>query len=634
MATLRLILLIVGIVVGSGWLIQRVELVYKGPYLAGAGGFPGAQVFLAIPLGVLGAVAVSRRLLGRGDRAVLYTALVLGVSATASGLMHRFLPGLVTGFYGGFAQSTSPYYRFLQLVPEWLVPGGPNSAPAVAAFEGGGSVPWGAWFLPLGAWTTFFAAFFLTSLCLVLLLRRRWLETERLGFPLLEMPRALIEGGLFSERLFWWGMLVPLVVFGVDGLHHYVPAVPEISTRLNLADFLLDYPWKAMATFESPFFFEFVPLLVGVAFLAPVEVSLSTWTFYVLTRLQLLLTYFFGRLEYRGDFIPGHGSPWLDWPGHFPFFMSQARGGLLFLGCLSLYAARNSIAAALSWRSRVSWGFVLGMVFLWFWISALGVPVWMGLPALLLLLLFALAFARLRIDGGLPIAGTPQIIGYLFFVVLGTGPGLFADSTYTSFAFLAIFGFTMIGLWPAIQFEGFKLAELSGVSTRRMVWGMGLGLLTGLVAGYAFSLETIYEHGLFALQEQGGGRSEARIGRYYNYLFKDAGSVEGDTDWVRMGFHALGAGFTWVLAFLRQHFLRWPLHPMGFVFGTGFGWLIWGSVFCGWLCKWLVVRYGGAQTYRRVMPFFLGLIFGEICMRLVWAGVALWQGEMGGGYRI
>ena len=29
-----------------------------------------------------------------------------------------------------------------------------------------------------------------------------------------------------------------------------------------------------------------------------------------------------------------------------------------------------------------------------------------------------------------------------------------------------------------------------------------------------------------------------------------------------------------------------------------------------------------------------GSIFGEICMRLLWAGVALWQGEMGGGYRI
>ena len=87
-----------------------------------------------------------------------------------------------------------------------------------------------------------------------------------------------------------------------------------------------------------------------------------------------------------------------------------------------------------------------------------------------------------------------------------------------------------------------------------------------------FSLETIYEHGLSALQEQGGARSEARIGRYYNYLFKDAGTVDGGTDWVRLGFHAIGAGFTYFLALMRQHFLRWPLHPMGFVFGTGF-WL-------------------------------------------------------------
>ncbi|SVC19035.1 uncharacterized protein METZ01_LOCUS271889, partial [marine metagenome] len=45
-------LLIVGITVGTGWLVQRVELIYKGPYLAGACTFPGEQVFLAVPLGV------------------------------------------------------------------------------------------------------------------------------------------------------------------------------------------------------------------------------------------------------------------------------------------------------------------------------------------------------------------------------------------------------------------------------------------------------------------------------------------------------------------------------------------------------------------------------------------------------
>ena len=633
-ATVRLALLIVGITVGTAWLVQRVELLYNGPYLTGVGAFPGDQVFLAVPLGILGALTLLRRFISAGDRAVLYMALVVGVSVTASGLVNRFLPGLVTGFYGGFARETGPYYRFLSIVPEWVVPGGPNSAPAVAAFEGGTGVPWGAWLLPLAAWSVFFAAFFTTTFCLVALLRQRWLHTERLGFPLLEMPRALIAGGLFSQRLFWWGMTVPCLLFGVNGLHHYVPSVPQIATGLNLADFLLDDPWKAMVTFESRFYFDFVPLLVGVAFLAPVEVSFSTWFFYIFTRVQLLLAYFLGRQEYRGDFIPGHGSPWLDWPGHFPFFMTQARGGLLFLGLFSLWTARRSLIEAFSLRSGVTWGFVGGLAFLWFWLAALGVPVLMGIAALLLVLLLSLAFARLRVDGGLPIAGMPQIVGYMFFVVFGTGVGLFADSTYMAFGFLAVFGFTVLGLWPALQFEGLKLAELSGVSTRRMVWGMALGLVAGLGAGYVFSLETIYEHGLFALQEQGGARSEARIGRYYNYLIKDAGTIDGPTDWVRLAFHAAGAAFAWFLALMRQHFLRWPLHPMGFVFGTGFGWVVWGSVFCGWFCKWLAVRYGGAQTYRRVMPFFLGLIFGEICMRLFWAGVALWQGEMGGGYRI
>ena len=68
------------------------------------------------------------------------------------------------------------------------------------------------------------------------------------------------------------------------------------------------------------------------------------------------------------------------------------------------------------------------------------------------------------------------------------------------------------------------------------------------------------------------------------------------------------------------------------VYGTGFGWMVWGAALVGWVCKWLTVRYGGAVTYRRVQPFFLGLIFGEAGMRLLWACVALWQGRLGAGY--
>ena len=149
LSSVRTFVLIIAFTAACGWLAQRIELVYNGPYMAGAGGAPGAQVFLAVPLGVLAALALLRRWLGEGERAVIYAGLVVGASATASGLMHRFLPGLVTGYYGGFASETGPYYRFLQLVPDWVVPGGPNSSAAVGAFEGGVAVPWDAWLIPL-----------------------------------------------------------------------------------------------------------------------------------------------------------------------------------------------------------------------------------------------------------------------------------------------------------------------------------------------------------------------------------------------------------------------------------------------------------------------------------------------------
>jgi len=515
-----------------------------------------------------------------------------------------------------------------------MVPGSFNAPAAVGAFEGGAAVPWGAWAVPLAYWSLFFLLLFGTSLCLVLILRQRWLETERLGFPLLEMPLGLLGDELVRGRAFRWGCVIPLVLFGVNGLHHYFPAVDEIGATLNLRDFLLEEPWKAMAPFGSPFIFRISPLLIGVAYLAPVEVSFSTWFFFLLTRVQLLIAQLIGRTEYRGEFIQGHGSPWLDWPSRFPFLMCQARGGLIFLGLFSLWSARRSLGSMFSLRNPVVWAFAAGCCGLWLWMATAGLPPGLAALALLFFFLLALAFVRLRLDGGLPITTVHQILGYLFFVALGTGPGVFADQTYTAFGFLAVLGFTVVGMWPAMQFEGLKLAEQCGVGQRRMIWAMCLGLVVGLAAGYAFSLETMYEHGLFALQEQGGARSEARIGRYYNYLYKDAGTVVGGTDWVRLVVHAFGAGVTWVLAVLRQHFLRWPFHPMGFVYGTGFGWLVWGPALAGWLCKWLTVRYGGATTYRKVRPFFLGMIFGEVCMRFLWAAVALWQGELGMGFRM
>jgi hypothetical protein len=98
------------------------------------------------------------------------------------------------------------------------------------------------------------------------------------------------------------GAAFPALLFGVNGLHHYLPAVGEIRTTLDLDDCRLDAPWRAMVPFTSPFQYELSPMLIGLAYLMPVEVSFSTWLFYLASRLQLLIVHFAGHSDAQGSF--------------------------------------------------------------------------------------------------------------------------------------------------------------------------------------------------------------------------------------------------------------------------------------------------------------------------------------------
>jgi hypothetical protein len=635
-STVRALFLIALITVVSAWIVQDAEWVFNGPPIAGDV-FPPSQVYVAIPLVAIALLLALKKWLPTNERALVYAGVVIGVTAGGSSIMHRFLPGLITGSYGSFANPKGQYYPLLELVPEWMVPSRPNGSAAIQAFEGGSPVPWEAWSLPLLGWSVLFFALFLTSYCLSLLLRERWMETERLGFPLLELPAALIEGetesgALFRNRSFLWGAALPIVLFTVNGVNHYFPELAKIATALDFKNFLLDDPFKAMAPFESSFIFSFSPVLIGIAFLSPVEVSLSTWVFFLFTRVMMLAVEMMGLSEYRGSFLPNAGSVWLDWPGHLPWLMPLSRGGLIALALYHIWSARRDLLRVMRPSNPATWGFVVGALVMWGWTIATGIPAHLGLIALLLYLLLTIGFVRMRVDGGLPVTSVHIIIGYLIFLPFGTGPDAFDMNTYVGFSFLGVLGYTAIGMWPAMQFEGFKLGERFGVSTSRMGLGMWFGLAVGLAAGCYFCLETMYEYGLFPLSQQGGASSEARIGRYYNYLMHRAHQTTSPPDWERFSFHGAGAIITFVLVVLRQRFLRWPLHPMGFVYGTGFGYLVWGSALTGWVFKMLTVKYGGASTYRRVRPFFFGMIFGEVVMRIFWSGYAYTRGEMGMGY--
>jgi len=83
------------------------------------------------------------------------------------------------------------------------------------------------------------------------------------------------------------------------------------------------------------------------------------------------------------------------------------------------------------------------------------------------------------------------------------------------------------------------------------------------------------------------------------------------TNWTKLGFFGLGGLVYSLLSVCHYRFVWWPLHPIGLTIAT-----IWmlkrtaASIFLAWFLKRTILRFGGAGLYRRLRPFFIGLVVG------------------------
>ena len=76
----------------------------------------------------------------------------------------------------------------------------------------GQGIPFEAWLGPLFWWLSLIFAIYFICFCMVVIFRRQWAENERLVFPLMEMPRLLMDDdgqSILRSKLF--GLAVPFL---------------------------------------------------------------------------------------------------------------------------------------------------------------------------------------------------------------------------------------------------------------------------------------------------------------------------------------------------------------------------------------------------------------------------------------
>ncbi len=233
----------------------------------------GGQIFLLFVVLLIFNVAL-RKLWGRfalrpGEMVVVAAMMLAGGAVTTMGLVGYLVPNLTAPYY--FASPANQWdTELLPHLPEQLFPMDPGGGTtAIEQFytglKEGEAVPWGPWIKPLLRWAVFLAALYTCMTSMMAIMRKQWVDHERLSFPVAQISQELCTcaarpwgpASILRKPLFWFGFGVPFFVGSLVALSRYFPGVPTITTS---------YFWMA-GKIQISFYLSFAVL--GFTFLIP-----------------------------------------------------------------------------------------------------------------------------------------------------------------------------------------------------------------------------------------------------------------------------------------------------------------------------------------------------------------------------
>ncbi len=618
------------------------DIVVGGTYITG-NHYPAGAFFILLVLVVVGNVVVKwvRRTwaLRHAELMLIWCMMIVSCTVPGSGLMRYWFPIVAAPAYYGQRADLNFTKDVLPLAPaDLLLAKDPRSVAARRFYEGAPAgepprVPWDRWARPLATWGVFILLYYLATFFLTGMLRKQWVDVERLIFPLARVPMDMTEGSagegllpaVFANRAFRVGVVASLAF----GLVRIAPVLTGAATGWTPSYWIQTLLWGTpieQLQMGGIFFF---PMAVGFAFLVPADVALSVWLFFLFTRFELLTAAWMGQPIPNGTY-----SPFMAW---------QQAGAFIIFTLMMFWAARRHLGAvvrkAFSRAPQVDdsaepigyrvgfWGLVIsvaGMVAWYVWFTcpslhAADVGLWTRLQDVattvpVVLLLLALVFsvvlvhARLIGQGGIFFTQQtwrpPELLH-------GITHGALFSPTMTVAAQMqtAILVADSREILSGHAVNALKVASVFDRHRRLFLPIMMVCLVVAMAVSGRAIMDIFYSKGALNTTDTYASQSLPQA------TFKTAHTmISNPTKAVppQYGALALGAAVMFIVTVMRVRFYWWPLHSLGFLTASTWSAMnLWVPFLLGWLTKVVVLKYGGGGMLRKVRNFFLGVIVGE-----------------------